>query len=276
MFKDSDFPVFRVLMHYGSLSLSLCEFASSRNWKYRLDSNSICTAIGVPRSRRAELSRLLKELTKFEFFEQWGHEWSPSPSINFQRWRDRISGALVFKAEYDAINSTEVVLSRPPKPSVFIQRLMNSLKSDWGLLDTESIIPEIAQTAVERAVIVSPFIDDYGIQHVINFFSQTRATNKCLIYRGDKAGVKEALMTAQHELQELNVKTYCYHFPLPEQGNESFHAKILLADRHTALVGSSNMTKWSMRYSLELGIKVRGPAANRVADIIDAMLASCE
>jgi phosphatidylserine/phosphatidylglycerophosphate/cardiolipin synthase-like enzyme len=50
----------------------------------------------------------------------------------------------------------------------------------------------------------------------------------------------------------------------------------VLADNRTAYVGSSNMTKWSFEYSLELGLKVSGKAADRLADIVDAILTVSE
>ncbi|MEO1876765.1 phospholipase D-like domain-containing protein [Chromohalobacter sp.] len=240
-----------------------------------MDLTSLCQAMGMPSTQRNALHVLLKDLAPLEMVEQHGKDWQPASDVNFASWAARLEGALTYKAEHEAVNSAEIVLSRPPEPSIFIQKLMNGLRSDWHLLDTESILPALAQAARERAVIVSPFIDNYGIQRVLNFFRQTPAPDKRLIYRNDKGGVQEALNAAQSELADLGVQLHCYYLPLPEQGNESFHAKILLADRHTALVGSSNMTRWSMRYSLELGVKVRGQAAGRVADVIDAVLACC-
>ncbi len=56
-------------------------------------------------------------------------------------------------------------------------------------------------------------------------------------------------------------------------GTETFHAKVVLADDKTAYVGSSNMTKWSFQYSLELGLLVTGRAASRIAQIVDAAVA---
>lgn len=275
MLSSDDNLIFRALMHQGPLAWSLCALAAEGRWTYRMDLACLCQAMGIPSTQRNALHGLLKDLAQQGLVEQNGRDWVPAPAVDFDRWAARLEGALTFKAEHEAINSAEIVLSRPPEPSIFIQKLMNSLRSDWGLLDTESILPAVAQAARERAVIVSPFIDDYGIKRVLNFFRQTAASDKRLIYRDDKDGVQEALSAAQSELTDLGVQTHRYYLPLPDQGNESFHAKILLADRHTALVGSSNMTRWSMRYSLELGVKVRGQAAGRVADVIDAVLACC-
>ena len=54
-------------------------------------------------------------------------------------------------------------------------------------------------------------------------------------------------------------------------GNETFHAKVVLADNVSAYVGSSNMNQWSFEYSLELGLYVRGRAAARIATLLRAV-----
>lgn len=275
MLSNDDKLIFRAMMRQGPLAYSLCMLAAEGRWTYRMDLAYLCQAMGMPSTQRNALHELLKSLVQQGLVEQNGRDWMPAPTVDFKRWAARLEGALTFKAEHEENNSVEVVLSRPLEPSVFTQELISSLRSDWGLLDTESILPAIAQAARQRAVVVSPFIDDYGINRVLNFFRQAKVPEKHLVYRGDKDGVKEVLSVAQSELAGLGVQTHRYHLPLPEQGNESFHAKILLADRHTALVGSSNMTRWSMRYSLELGVKVRGEVAGRIADVIDAVLACC-
>lgn len=275
MLSSDDKRIFDILMSKGHLAWHLCVLAGEGRWRHRLDLEYLCQAMGMPSTQRNALHGLLKELAQRGLVEKHGRDWAPAQNVNFTLWAARLEGALTFKADDDAANSVEIVLSRPPEPSIFVQKLMDSLHSDWGLLDTESNLPAVAQAAQERVVIVSPFIDEYGIERVLNFFRQAPAPDKHLIYRDDKDGVREVLSVAQGELADLGVQTHCYHLPLPERGNESFHAKILLADRHTALVGSSNMTRWSMRYSLELGVKVQGKAAGRVADVIDAILACC-
>ena len=54
--------------------------------------------------------------------------------------------------------------------------------------------------------------------------------------------------------------------------NETFHAKVIRVDHDECYVGSSNMTKWSFDYSLELGFLVSGDAGARVSRVVDAVL----
>lgn len=64
-----------------------------------------------------------------------------------------------------------------------------------------------------------------------------------------------------------------FDFP-PGAGSEGLHAKVVVVDRSSALVGSSNLTFHGMVASHELAVLVRGPAAARIADRIDLLARS--
>jgi phosphatidylserine/phosphatidylglycerophosphate/cardiolipin synthase-like enzyme len=55
---------------------------------------------------------------------------------------------------------------------------------------------------------------------------------------------------------------------------EGLHAKVLVADRSAALVGSSNLTFHGLVSSHELAVLVRGPLAGEIADRIDMLARS--
>jgi phosphatidylserine/phosphatidylglycerophosphate/cardiolipin synthase-like enzyme len=55
-------------------------------------------------------------------------------------------------------------------------------------------------------------------------------------------------------------------------GYETFHAKVVLADRDAAYVGSSNMNKASKERSMELGLVVQGRAAQQIARALDSIM----
>jgi phosphatidylserine/phosphatidylglycerophosphate/cardiolipin synthase-like enzyme len=54
----------------------------------------------------------------------------------------------------------------------------------------------------------------------------------------------------------------------------SLHAKLVVADRNVALVGSSNLTLHGMVRSHEISVIIRGPAADAIAGRVDALLRS--
>jgi cardiolipin synthase len=55
---------------------------------------------------------------------------------------------------------------------------------------------------------------------------------------------------------------------------DTLHAKIVVVDRRTALVGSANLTFRGMVSAHELALVVRGPAAEKIAGRIDLLLRS--
>lgn len=109
----------------------------------------------------------------------------------------------------------------------------------------------------------------------MNLFENTLAPDKCLILRATKEGLPpEGLGKVEAQLTTLGVDVVNFRLDRPgAPGNETFHAKTVLADDHSAYVGSSNMNQWSFEHSLELGLYVRGQAACRIAELLHAVRA---
>ena len=59
-------------------------------------------------------------------------------------------------------------------------------------------------------------------------------------------------------------------------GRETFHAKVILRDDTDAYVGSVNLTRASLEYSMEVGLAVTGKAVRRIALVTDAVIAVAE
>jgi len=54
--------------------------------------------------------------------------------------------------------------------------------------------------------------------------------------------------------------------------HEALHAKIIVVDRKVAFIGSSNLTWGGLTANHEIGVKVDGPAAKKVASLIDCLV----
>lgn len=59
-----------------------------------------------------------------------------------------------------------------------------------------------------------------------------------------------------------------------ESVTEGLHAKVLVVDRRTALVGSANLSHRGMVSAHELAVVVRGPTGERIAEQVDRLLRS--
>jgi phosphatidylserine/phosphatidylglycerophosphate/cardiolipin synthase-like enzyme len=59
-----------------------------------------------------------------------------------------------------------------------------------------------------------------------------------------------------------------------EDNNDHLHAKVIVADRRRAIVGSANLTAHGLLLAHELALLVEGPAADAIAERIDLLARS--
>lgn len=164
-----------------------------------------------------------------------------------------------------------VVLSKPPSPSLFSAALAQSLRGDWGLQETGDTFQRMAASAVQRFLVMTPFLDADGLERVLSLFEMTRPeVERFLVVRD--AGAK-TITAVKEQLKELNVSVFEFRLAKGSGQHETFHAKVVVADNDQCYLGSSNMTTWSFNYSLELGFYVQGDSATRTSEIVDAVLA---
>ena len=141
------------------------------------------------------------------------------------------------------------------------------------LTDTHDAFTHIARRAIDRLVIMVPFIDKAGATWAAELFEATTAARRVLILRDTSQ-----LMTCGQpaaRLKALATGVFDYRFTEGENGttlSETFHAKVVLADGISAYVGSANLLRRSRHLNLECGVLVDGPAALAVAMLVDTVL----
>jgi hypothetical protein len=147
------------------------------------------------------------------------------------------------------------------------------LAGSWGMRDTKQLLPAIAESAHTSLTVMTPYLDEVGAAIVLNLFERANVPDGCLILRASPEGdAPSGLADICAALYQLGVAVLNFRLDRPDaSGNETFHAKVVLADDESAYVGSSNMHRWSFEYSLELGLHVRGRAAVRIAEILRAV-----
>jgi phosphatidylserine/phosphatidylglycerophosphate/cardiolipin synthase-like enzyme len=179
-------------------------------------------------------------------------------------------------------NEIEITLSPPAYPSRLMEILPKQGFAWTRLYNTKDSLVELASAARQRFVIISPFLDDEGLEWIGQLFDATagQPIQRTLIVRGRDAKETEALRSRQPELAAKRVKILTYaivHDPaLRSIPVETFHAKILLSDLDKAYIGSSNMNRWSRDFSMECGVVIRGPGVRPVATLVDALLQIAE
>lgn len=192
-----------------------------------------------------------------------------------------LRGAAHAAFEFRDSNNVEIVLSPPLHPSRLMQVLPKQ-KFGWARLhNTRDALIALAATARRRLVILSPFLDDVGMDWVEDLFAAPLPeAERVLIVRGTDPSLKGLLDFRQGEHASKGIQVYRYaieHDPNTRDAKvETFHAKIVLCDKEAAYIGSSNMNRASRELSLECGVHIAGPCVRPVATLVDSILSIAE
>lgn len=125
---------------------------------------------------------------------------------------------------------------------------------------------------------MTPFLDVVGANWVLSLFRRTAPGVKrqlILRYLGmpSHPSYPTGYDAIAFELANLGVKVFDYALEkMDAPGYDTFHAKVVLADRDTAYVGSSNMNKSSKERSMEMGLVVEGRAAQQISRVLDSIM----
>lgn len=175
-----------------------------------------------------------------------------------------------------------VVLTKPPQPSALELHLA---QRGWRASDieaTQHAFHSLVRTARVRVVVMTPFLDIKGAHWLKELFEVVpTSAERVLLLRSmedpERADYPVGYPHIASWLSAEGVRVFNYSIPrVGRPGRETFHAKVLLCDDHSAYVGSSNMTAASLEYSMEMGISVTGRAAAQVGVVLDAVLASAQ
>lgn len=174
--------------------------------------------------------------------------------------------------------AVQVVLTKPPAPSALERNLS---KVGWRTADiepTEHAFQSMVSAAISRVVVMTPFFDRKGAIWLQELFSASKpGVERVLILRTLESPKREDYPVGYDDiaswLKDGGVRVMNYSLPRSNTfGRETFHAKVVLCDRDTAYLGSSNMTSASLEHSMEMGVALKGRAAADVAVVLEAVM----
>lgn len=166
--------------------------------------------------------------------------------------------------------TARLVVTMPPEPSQLADALAADIASDYvALTRTIHAFRHLASLARERFTIMVPYIDRTGAAWAADLFKATVATERLLILRDATQLVACGVEGKRVEASATRIIDYGGG----DLANETFHAKIVLADGIAAYVGSANLLRRSKLTNLECGMLVEGPAVGAVKVLLDAVIA---
>lgn len=268
---------FLALAPYAEIAVQLCDAISNERWTGSRELRFICTASGIPLSQQSLVEKVLQAGSKAGFCQQLSPmTWdAPEDKSSITTLTEMLRGVAIYRQHVHCDSDlVEVVLTRPPKPSRIEQALQASGYSYFGLEGTGETFDDMASRAKRRFVVMSPFLDKQGAATLLSLFMRvsTGVRKELVIRYKDSHSPPDGLDDIQEQLTVLGVATYNYRLDREDGWYETFHAKVVLVDDNWCYVGSANMTKASLEYSMELGVAVRGKAASRVSNLVDAII----
>jgi phosphatidylserine/phosphatidylglycerophosphate/cardiolipin synthase-like enzyme len=196
------------------------------------------------------------------------------PTVAFRQAADRLlrawgtaSGgaiALGLRAAVTAVEATradqvvDIVWTGPQTPEVPVRL-------------TRTVLVDVVRAATDRLVVVS--FAAYKVAVVVEELAAAagRGVDVHLVLETDEAGGGTLTVDAAAAFASLNTVVTFWVWPANKRpllaaGRASLHAKAAIADDHTALVTSANLTGHGINENMELGLLVRGgPVPRRLA-----------
>ena len=128
---------------------------------------------------------------------------------------------------------------------------MQSIKSPWA-----STFDEFAGSIQESAIIAAPFIRRRPLERLARKLRSRRSVKIALLTSLASDSLAEGLVDCGALLQ------FCEQVPGTSVRHLlNLHAKAYVADSHTAIVTSANLTENGLRHNFELGVKITSAQA---------------
>lgn len=199
------------------------------------------------------------------------------PSV--RRVRDLLLGAALAKAG-NTDQSPQLVLTPPSSPCLLSKELEKRGPHTTRIEDTREVFQHLAHEAKARLIVMTPFLDESGAKFLVDIFARTNDNvDRILILRflsreGKYQNHSEGFDFIKDELDELGVTIYDYAVRRGNSGwLETFHAKVLLADRSLAYIGSANINRYSLENSMEVGVLLSDSMSLRsLTDIMETVV----
>lgn len=212
--------------------------------------------------------RVLRDFASRGWITAEGEGWVCGPGLVPAGVPAFLDGAAAMYATMPHDGRATTVVTFPTSSVGIVRALPRTGFSYAGLMSSEEAFDRIADAETTRLTVLTPFLNNEGLDDVLELFGRTSAPEKNLVVRR-YGGALATARARLGELEPLGVEVRNYTVSLPK-GFETFHAKVVIADHDLAYVGSANMTRFERR-SMELGIMVDGKAAKVVASVVRAV-----
>lgn len=140
--------------------------------------------------------------------------------------------------------------------------------------DLMARLTRLVRNAETDLLVVTPFFTRFGVESFVDHLAQAtnRGVSVTILTRdatgnGDNVGYIDTIRDTIAKSGSLgNLQVYEY-----ASENGRLHAKALISDNKRAYVGSANLTNYSLKEAIEIGLIVEGPVVTKLADFFDTV-----
>lgn len=134
---------------------------------------------------------------------------------------------------------------------------------------TESVIRNIVKNASEEVHILAYTVSAEGM-HIVGLLEAglKRGIRVVLVINRlyeKNSGVVGSLLEMNRKYGRLVLADFC------DPDGRDLHAKVLVADREVAVIGSANLSRRGMSSNYEVGVLIRDRSCWKLADMIDRL-----
>jgi len=142
-----------------------------------------------------------------------------------------------------------------------------------ALRQTAGVLLELIDGAVEEVVLAAPYVDAPGVEtlHAALSAARMRGVDLTVITSLGRGVVFASLASLAAPAGRGGLRVAEVRTDVSPLGS---HAKLLVADRRRAYIGSANFTAAGFGRNVEVGVRVEGAQVDEVARLLDA-LARC-
>ncbi|GAB1268962.1 hypothetical protein NBRC116493_22150 [Aurantivibrio infirmus] len=180
----------------------------------------------------------------------------------------------MWSQEGDESERFNLVMTTPKEPSILKQKLA-ALGANKSLIRwTHEAFEDLARKAESELVVMTPFLDRSGADLLIRLIKAAKPeVRKTVILRFLDTKNKEIFEEIRDELLGYYVNIVDYSLERPGTNMlETFHAKVILADNNYCYLGSSNLDRFSIENSMELGALIRGNSVKLLKKLMDIII----
>lgn len=142
-----------------------------------------------------------------------------------------------------------------------------------ALRQTAGVLLELIDGASDEVVLAAPYVDAPGVEtlHAALSGARMRGVDLTVITSPGRGVIFASLANLAAPADRGGLRVAEVHTDVSSLGS---HAKLLVADRRRAYIGSANFTAAGFGRNVEVGVRVEGAQVDEVARLLDA-LARC-